>query len=547
MQCIAAVGLGLAGMGAEIPQLFERLHRINPGARCGSIPGVTGRGDERALAESAKDALRQGRPEEAAAILNEARQKLPRDPTTLRTLVDVALVLGDGSAAADLLDAAIAAHGPGVAPPAWYRLLGETRAVQGRLDEAIGAFRATLAAWPDDVDTWRWTARVLRAVNDLPATLLACRRVVGLAPDDWQARVELANVLTETRAFDEAAAWFDEAAERESDAPAVIIGRARLDMQRGRRPEAISALEACVARHPSHVLALGALALGLRHERRFDDALAVYRQALDLTPADATLWCGLGRTLLEAGRAGEARDTAAAYLTRRRGHAGALALEALARLALGDEEGAGRLLDYDRFVVRRRLAVPEGFADLASFNVALAAVARAHPTLHRAPVSHATAAGLHSGSLLVDPPHVIKSLQQAFRAAVADYYRSLPDWPEHPFVSRRPVSAFFDIWCVVMERGGHQIPHIHPEAWLSGVYYPELPDVVRTGPGPEGWLAFGEPDHEFPRRVDPRIVHVGPEEGLLVLFPSYFYHRTIPFGAEGTRVSVAFDLVPTDT
>lgn len=507
---------------------------------------MTGRGDERALAESAKEALRQGHPEQAAALLKEARQRLPRDPASLRTLVDVALVLGDGSGAADLLDAAIAAHGSATAPPAWYRLLGETRAVEGRLDEAIRAFRATLAAWPDDVDTWRWTARILRAVNDLPAALVACRRIVDLAPDDWQARVELANILTETRAFDEAAAWLDEAAARANDAPPLIVARARLDLQRGRRTEAIAALEVCVARHPSHVPALAALALGLRHERRFNEALGIFRQAIDLAPADPTLWCGLGRTLLEAGRAGEARGTAAAYLRRRRGHAGALALEALALLALGDEEGVSRLLDHDRFVVRRRLPVPEGFADLASFNAALGATARAHPTLHRAPVSHATAAGLHSGSLLIDPPLVIKSFQQALRASVADYYQGLPDLPEHPFVSRRPASAFFDIWCVVMERGGHQIPHIHPEAWLSGVYYPELPDVLRAGTGPEGWLAFGEPDHDFPRQVDPHIVHVRPEAGLLVLFPSYFYHRTIPFEAEGTRVSVAFDLIPTD-
>ena len=37
---------------------------------------------------------------------------------------------------------------------------------------------------------------------------------------------------------------------------------------------------------------------------------------------------------------------------------------------------------------------------------------------------------------------------------------------------------------------------------------------------------------------------VRPEEGLLVLFPSYFYHRTIPFDDPGTRISIAFDVVP---
>jgi uncharacterized protein (TIGR02466 family) len=501
--------------------------------------------DDRALAEKVKQALRDGRRDEAATILRRAREAPPRDPALLRTLADVALILNDTVAAADLLDAAIAACHAKPVPPVWYRLLGELRATQGRLDAAIPAFRAALAASPDDVDGWRWIARLLRVVNDLPAALAAYRRVVALAAEDWRAHYDLATVLMEARAFDEAATAFDDAAARANDAPAVVVGRARLDAERGDRARAIEALEACVARHPDHVPALAALALALRHQHRFDEAVARFSRALELAPADATLWCGLGRALLGAGRAEEARTIAAAYLARRPGHAGALAVEALARVALGDETGGG-LLDYDRFVVRRRLPVPEPFADLTSFNVALAAAARAHPTLHRAPLSHATADGLHSGSLLIDPPPAIQALQQALRVAVAEYCRALPQWPEHPFVSRRPASTYFDLWCVVMERGGHQIPHIHPEAWLSGVYYPELPDGVRTGSGPEGWLAFGEADHDYPRRVEPRIVHVRPEQGLLVLFPSYFYHRTVPFDAEGTRVSVAFDLVSTD-
>jgi hypothetical protein len=85
------------------------------------------------------------------------------------------------------------------------------------------------------------------------------------------------------------------------------------------------------------------------------------------------------------------------------------------------------------------------------------------------------------------------------------------------------------------------LPHIHPEAWLSGVYYPQVPETIRDGDGPAGWLEFGDADRAFPSRLPPRIVRVRPEEGTLVLFPSY---RTIPFDADGTRISVAFDLVP---
>ena len=100
------------------------------------------------------------------------------------------------------------------------------------------------------------------------------------------------------------------------------------------------------------------------------------------------------------------------------------------------------------------------------------------------------------------------------------------------------------MWCIVLGPGTHQGPHIHPAAWLSGVYYPQIPEGVRTGSGPAGWLEFGEPDRTFPTKIEPPRYKVRPEEGLVVIFPSYLYHRTIPFEDSGTRISVAFDIVP---
>jgi len=500
--------------------------------------------DGATLAELAKEALRTGQRDRAAALLNEARARPPRAPDTLYLLANIALVLHDEAAAVELLDAAVRARGDDPAPAAWYRILGETCVGQGKLGAAIHAFRAALAIDSNAPDTWRWLARVLRRVDDLPAAVSACRHAVELSPTDWAAQGDLAVVLMDMRAFEEAAASFDEAIARAGDVPALVVGRARLDAYCGRRSRAIAALEDCAAKNPSHVPALATLTLALRDEGRFGEAAGAFRRAIAAAPGEATFWCGLGRTLLEEGQAREALDVAVDFLQRRPGHAGGLALESLARLALGDEDGAHRLLDHDRFVVRRTLPVPAGYPDLATFNEALAAAAATHPTLHRAPLRHATAAGLHSGSLLVDPAPPIEAFQAALRVALDDYFQALPDWPEHPFVSRRPSSWSLDLWCVVMERGGHQIPHIHPEAWLSGVYYPLIPEGVRGGTGPGGWLAFGEPDRDFPSRVKRRIVHVRPEEGLLVLFPSYFFHRTIALDTEGPRISVAFDLVP---
>ncbi len=37
-----------------------------------------------------------------------------------------------------------------------------------------------------------------------------------------------------------------------------------------------------------------------------------------------------------------------------------------------------------------------------------------------------------------------------------------------------------------------------------------------------------------------------PEEGLMLLFPSYFYHRSVPFEAAERRISISFDVLPVD-
>ena len=93
-----------------------------------------------------------------------------------------------------------------------------------------------------------------------------------------------------------------------------------------------------------------------------------------------------------------------------------------------------------------------------------------------------------------------------------------------------------------MEGQGYQTPHIHPQAWVSGVYYASVPADIAAGADQAGWIEFGEPLADYRFTAKPELRLIRPEEGLMLLFPSYFYHRTLPFSAGGTRVSIAFDV-----
>ena len=60
----------------------------------------------------------------------------------------------------------------------------------------------------------------------------------------------------------------------------------------------------------------------------------------------------------------------------------------------------------------------------------------------------------------------------------------------------------------------------------------------------DGWIEFGRPLRELTGSLEPEVETILPEEGMLVLFPSYFYHQTIPFESTEQRISIAFDAVP---
>ena len=51
---------------------------------------------------------------------------------------------------------------------------------------------------------------------------------------------------------------------------------------------------------------------------------------------------------------------------------------------------------------------------------------------------------------------------------------------------------------------------------------------------------------DFHATREPEVRLFKPEEGLMILFPSYFYHRTIPFEAEDVRISISFDVLARD-
>ncbi len=136
------------------------------------------------------------------------------------------------------------------------------------------------------------------------------------------------------------------------------------------------------------------------------------------------------------------------------------------------------------------------------------------------------------------------ALAQTIREATAQHLARLPRDATHPFLSRISDSLdFAGSWSIRLASQGFHTAHIHHKGWLSSAFYAELPAEIVTGAGDEGALQFGVPDETLGLNLAPRRV-VQPRLGTLVLFPSYFWHGTVPFTARSPRMSVAFDALP---
>jgi uncharacterized protein (TIGR02466 family) len=327
---------------------------------------------------------------------------------------------------------------------------------------------------------------------------------------------------------------------------------------------------------PAHVGARDCAAIVLGKLGRRAEAQAMAREAVRIDAANADARYTLARLLEEDGALPEAADVLAApgappdvRLARlagtvrlRRGDPRravddftqalalaphdqlAIAQRGLALQAAGDAAAARDWLGAERFIAAVRPAVPPPFATAAQFNAALAHDIRHHSRLRFEPVGLAAKGGYLTEDLLADRTPAIVGFERALRAAIDAYVAGLADDPAHPFLRAVPRGAYaLNLWATRVAAQGVIDTHIHEESWLSGAYYVELPPALGDD-GTAGWIEFGRPHRGLPDPPADAVRCLRPEVGLLLLFPSYLYHRTLPFDGGGERISISFDLTP---
>ncbi|OYQ37260.1 hypothetical protein CHU95_01735 [Niveispirillum lacus] len=388
-----------------------------------------------------------------------------------------------------------------------WLLLGNLLGDLGRYEESIEAFQAAIARDPLERDAHRNLARRLWTLGRLDDVFNAIYAVMKAQPKSPRA-LDIAAELQAEFGFVEAA------------------------MQN-------CALALTFAPDDPPLLRRQA-ALLLRADRPAD-AVPVLRRLLDTQGDTITLRNDLALALLRSGDHAGARDQVLQTLTRWPYDQYALALlGTLQRLA--GEPGP----DIDGHVAIVDLPAPPGWTDLDSFlKDCLSLLDRLHDTVNE-PIHLTLRKGTQTSANLFaqrpDPPLV--ALRDQILAAVRGYVDAMPATSDHPYFGRRGKDlAFAGSWSSRLRNGGFHTHHIHPEGWISGVYYLQVPPAA-AAEDQSGWLTFGVPN-VGPEINLPALYSVQPKPGRLVLFPSYYWHGTVPFQDTVPRITIAFDLIAT--
>jgi tetratricopeptide (TPR) repeat protein len=271
---------------------------------------------------------------------------------------------------------------------------------------------------------------------------------------------------------------------------------------------------------------------------RGEVAVAYALNALALTPQDQGVQITLTEALLASGEAERAAALAGDIRRTWSTNQHAIALQATAWRMLGDERYR-RLYDYDTMVGVMLLELPSGWDSLESYIADVAEALKALHAFREHPFNQSLRHGSQAVDILRQEHPALRALPQALDGPIRRRLADLGSG-EDPIRSRNRRSyAFRGMWSVWLRPGGYHVDHVHPQGWLSSACY-----VETVAPkGQEGWIRFGQPGVKTRPALHAEY-HVEPKPGMLVLFPSYMWHGTVPFTGDQKRLTLAFDLVP---
>eukprot|EP01093_Parvamoeba_rugata_P012187 TRINITY_DN34_c0_g5_i1.p1 TRINITY_DN34_c0_g5~~TRINITY_DN34_c0_g5_i1.p1 ORF type:complete len:610 (+),score=71.93 TRINITY_DN34_c0_g5_i1:4841-6670(+) len=202
------------------------------------------------------------------------------------------------------------------------------------------------------------------------------------------------------------------------------------------------------------------------------------------------------------------------------------------------------LCDYDNLVKRVPIDVPEGYVDKSEFIHSLKTCLTNLHVTKRHPLTQSLRQGTQTpGELFLRKENTIQALAAQLNKSCVNALSAMNIDSKHPtFCDNLKGVSFQTSWSVKLKNQGFHASHVHPKGWFSSAFYVQVPGVDDNSEK-QGWLHLGQPGVRVHTPLEPER-WIEPEEGVLVLFPSFMWHGTAPFESADDRLSVAFDLLP---
>ncbi|MFD1611205.1 tetratricopeptide repeat protein [Sphingomonas tabacisoli] len=430
------------------------------------------------------------------------RRALEVDAEDIRSRHNLAVVLREEDRPEEALEIAETGLRMGPVPPETATLRAHLLGDVGRHDEAADEYRNIVQQVPEQLDAHETLARLLPQIGRGSEALSAYHGALRARPHSealWGSALRSALAVQD---YVQLAAWGQEAEGLIGPQPDLRIMRAVALSRMGNHHRAIALLREVIDAAPDHARAHQHLAHCLTAAGDPKQAEAHALKATQLDPFDQAPW----------------------------------ALLTIIWRLLNDTREFW-LADYQRLVTPVDLDAAPGFFDELAERLTAMHTTRDHPA------DRSLRGGTQTRGRLFDRKDpLIDRLKAQIRTGVQQALRGLPDDPRHPFLSRKSAGiSFAESWSVRLRSEGFHIGHIHQNGWMSSALYVSLPPDV--GRGEAGALTFGASDPALAVDLPTRRVEK-PQVGRLVLFPSYFWHGTLPFESEQPRLTVAFDALP---
>lgn len=266
--------------------------------------------------ERNKTALQEKRLRELASAsqkTTEARTSLPTDPASRMEAALALINSGDSTHALPLLRAL---EQDSHRIPGMTSQLGDLYRQIGQVDRAHALLSSALSLTPTDSVTLVRMGYLELSLGERPAALAHFQQAQKAAPQDPEPLLAEALYYDQESKFAQAEPLLTKAATLATDRWNTRALLADNQAKQGRYAQALSALEALVAQHPGEPQALAQQARTLLDAANAQQAQATgFRKkaidalnaAIQLAPADASLWFDLGRAWRDSGDSAQAR------------------------------------------------------------------------------------------------------------------------------------------------------------------------------------------------------------------------------------------------